>query len=164
MTCAVSNRPDATARSAEEGSWSFTEMPTSPPLPDVCSSRSPSGQRGVDEVDAFFHRPAQRAQALRVLGADPQALADAPGPVADLGDHEPRAPQPPVVHCRPPTLTRSSNPGGPRHRRLSTARARGWRLAGEEAPRVEKGLDGAGEEPVGLAIRMAVAREAQRRP
>src|SRR5437773_1664073 len=69
------------------------------------------GERRVDEVDSLLHRPAQREQALGVLRADPQSLADAPGPESDLRDHQPRTPQTPIIHSSTPTRLSAAGAG-----------------------------------------------------
>jgi hypothetical protein len=56
------------------------------------------GERRVDEGQSEVDRAVQRAQRRVVVGADPHALADAPGAVADLGHLDAGVAKLAVVH------------------------------------------------------------------
>src|SRR5205823_12571437 len=59
----------------------------------------PVAAGGVDEVHAEFDRPVQRADGLVLLRADPPRSADAPRPVADLGDRQARLAERTIMHA-----------------------------------------------------------------
>src|SRR5918998_1050544 len=103
------------------GWWSLMETPKWRILPSLLRSSTASCQPPPPSPDGLPHEPlavplavperrvyerepevygrVKGPQRLVVLGPHPLALADAPGPVADLGDLEARPAQLPVVHA-----------------------------------------------------------------